>query len=157
MFNTYDIKPAFDSLFLHCMQEGSSLEPSYCSRFIPYWNLNTMVHKSAPSLLFLGLKWARNLNICDTRQPPIYLWNSFHNNNEANVEPKNVDKANSTVGAGTTGLKPTSAYPHLSHVASKRNISAYSLVDTISRQIMTSIQTELLHPRFIFPTSDPAS
>ena len=74
---------------------------------------------------FLVKNGARHLNIRDALQPPCYLWSCFHNEDKENIEPQNVEKANSVVGAGPTVLKPRSAYPHLSHVASARNISIF--------------------------------
>ena len=73
-------------------------------------------------LSFLVKNRASHLNICDARQPPRYLWSRFHNKDEANIEPKNKEKANSVIGAGPTGLNPISAYSHLNHVASESNI-----------------------------------
>ena len=81
--------------------------------------------KQIPLVYFLVKNEARNLNIHVIRQPPIHLWSRCQNKDEENTEPKNVEKANPLVGVGPTSLKPISAYTHLSHVSSNRNIYAY--------------------------------
>ena len=79
--------------------------------------------KQPPLFCLLFLNGARHLNIRDARKPPSYLWSCCHNKDKANIEPQNLEKANSVIGSGSTGLKPRSACPHLSHVASESNIS----------------------------------
>ena len=82
--------------------------------------------KQHPLFSLLVKNGARQLNIRDARQHPSHLCSRCHNEDEANIEPQNVEKANSVVGAGPTGLKPGSVYyPRLSHVVSAKNISEY--------------------------------
>ena len=77
-----------------------------------------------PSLFsFLVINGFNHLNIRDTHQPPSYLWSFFHNEDEANIEPQNVVKSNSVVGAWPIGLNQISAYPNMSHAESASNIS----------------------------------
>ena len=78
-----------------------------------------------PLFSFLVKNRARHLNICYARQTPIYLWSRCHNEDEAYIEPKNMDKANNFLGAGHTGLKPRSEYTHLNRAAQEINISTY--------------------------------
>ena len=80
--------------------------------------------KQRTSLLISVKNGDRDLNIRDTSQPPSYLWSCCHNENEENIQPIKVDKTNSVVGVGSTGLKPISEYPRLSHVLLAGNISA---------------------------------
>ena len=74
---------------------------------------------------FLVKNRARHLNICDPRKNPRYLWSIFHNKDKAKIEPKNMEKSNSVLGAGLTGLNSRKTYPHLNHVASESKISTY--------------------------------
>ena len=73
--------------------------------------------KQPPIFYFLVKNRAMCLNICDSRQPQSYLWSCCHNEDEENIEPKNMEEANSFLGDIPTGLKPISEYPHLIHVA----------------------------------------
>ena len=73
--------------------------------------------KQPPIFSFLVIYGASHLNICDARQPPSYLCSCCHNEDEADIEPQNVEKSNSVVGYVPTGLNPISAYSHMIHVA----------------------------------------
>ena len=57
---------------------------------------------------FLVKNRSRHLSIRDARQPPSYLWSRCYNEDEENIEPTNMEKANSVLGDRPTGLKPIS-------------------------------------------------